>query len=707
MQRCRAFGYRGDLQEDFAALLHEREGVRIPAAGICTSPLDPIDPSLPACLQTENIYQRYKLRCSWVAKAYAATNDSCYFRNYIANPHPACEKVITPATYASHVRDLVNSNILRQIPRDERRTIQGYARMFPVQKTESTSRAVFDCAHMNEHYAPPPHYSCIATKRIAEVLAHVPATALLATIDLRHWFYQVPISNAAQFSAIIATQQDLFAPQVMPMGWNWSGYAGQAFAWAVALGEPNKWTERGIAEDSIPTDDMPQFVWLYSNPTAPQAERIVCGALFVFADGILVAADGTELQQNWHRHLNRPPFNARAKTTPTFDTSALFMGLQWHMCFSQAHRICYLLPTPKVDEWQAAISAFATQSTATLRDAAKIMGIITHVHQLRGFSVPSRSDHFDAALRTMKPWLVKASLSTPDIWDKDIAGAVLSTVQTAASGTAHHLLDFVMAISPRQYPPAETVVFICTDASLQFTAWCVSDHTADAMLIARASATHSLSQCTLINETELMAALLGIQTALQHFPRMRAFHLFTDSVTARAQLRTQTTTLPRTTAVLRTVLAACAHLDFTEFHYVNTRNNPVDSLTRNATASHTVITPDHMRKLINTVVPDPSMQISPIPSIATRILTAHTLFEQHMPPADVLQRTDTPSAIPLSAFELTNAELWHNIARLAAEDTAESLGTIGFDTQGMRPTIRGTERQKRPPLGTDSSSDDS
>ena len=105
-------------------------------------------------------------------------------------------------------------------------------------------------------------------------------------LDLRHWFYQLPIpAELAQYFAV-QLDHEAFIPKAVPMGWHAACYLGQCVTWALVYQK-----EKGQVGPE-PGRDMPKYLKLPDGT-----------CVFVLMDGVFIFGTEEQSINEWEAKL--------------------------------------------------------------------------------------------------------------------------------------------------------------------------------------------------------------------------------------------------------------------------------------------------------------------------------------------------------------------------------------------------------------------
>ena len=102
---------------------------------------------------------------------------------------------------------------------------------FKVPKACGTkARAIFNCKAINEACERPPPFELAKVSAILELIGE---STYFASLDFRHYFYQLGIPSEVKEMFRVGTPSDRFRLAVLPMGFSWSPFIAQGVTMAL------------------------------------------------------------------------------------------------------------------------------------------------------------------------------------------------------------------------------------------------------------------------------------------------------------------------------------------------------------------------------------------------------------------------------------------------------------------------------------------
>ena len=186
--------------------------------------------------------------------------------------------------YAAHISELIDCGLVRPCERSEVKLVSGY---FEVQKGDK-ARAIFNGKRLSAACPTPPNVNLTTHHRIVQEVAE--GRMLITTVDLRHWFHQIPVSATTRKLFGLRRIGELFLQWVcLPMGWSFSPAIAQAASWMLVL-------HRGVGEkelfdvEKLRTEGASLPAWVYS--------RTRKTAVTIYYDNIvIVSGERSELNK--------------------------------------------------------------------------------------------------------------------------------------------------------------------------------------------------------------------------------------------------------------------------------------------------------------------------------------------------------------------------------------------------------------------------
>lgn len=239
----------------------------VTAAGESVPPLDPIDPKLVGGLKVKALHAFcVKNGIRVLAKLLAILISEQEADDYFRPVTWGGRVPVIGAKYHGHLKALVECGLL--IPRhaNECRWWSGY---FAVAKTRQTCRSIFNGRRLSGRSPVPPTVNLTTPVALLKRLRdHAAERGRIEMIlgDFRHWFHQVPASEALQrLFGLRDAEGHNYLWRSIPMGWSWSPCLAQACAWASLLyceeGQKSWFNLEGLKDEGA---QLPTFVPLSS-----------------------------------------------------------------------------------------------------------------------------------------------------------------------------------------------------------------------------------------------------------------------------------------------------------------------------------------------------------------------------------------------------------------------------------------------------------
>jgi hypothetical protein len=219
--------------------------------------LDPISPEVVGRLKTNDLYRFVKENGLDVLERNLANlqeigdngRDAPPWYQELIHKLPDVKKKggpRVPDRYSDHIRDLLKAGLLAE---EDDLGIKFLSSYFSVEKTEETSRSIFNGRRLSKECPVPEPVNLCDTQQlvdgIRQFLARQAKEGRAPQIhvygaDFRHWFHQIP---APRWLRRLFGLQRLSGGRLqwksLPMGWSWSPVLAQSAAWATLLFREN------------------------------------------------------------------------------------------------------------------------------------------------------------------------------------------------------------------------------------------------------------------------------------------------------------------------------------------------------------------------------------------------------------------------------------------------------------------------------------
>lgn len=203
--------------------------------------------------------------------------------------------------YAEHVAELITCGLVRRCSRQDVKWVSSY---FEVEKGEK-ARAIFNGKRLSAACPVPPSVNLTTHHRIVQEISK--GRFLIVTVDLRHWFHQIPTSlNTQKLFGLRQLANNFLCWVCLPMGWSFSPAIAQASSWMLVLHREKNESEL-FDTSALRVDGTSLPAWCYS----------VKGdtAVTIYYDNlVIVSRDRAELNSIVKRiRRNIVHFNAEVK----------------------------------------------------------------------------------------------------------------------------------------------------------------------------------------------------------------------------------------------------------------------------------------------------------------------------------------------------------------------------------------------------------
>jgi hypothetical protein len=204
----------------------------------------------------------------------------------------------TNKKYAGHFDDLAQWKLLEETAPEDIRYFNTY---FGVPKSEEVDRAIFNGKNLSKLCPTPPPVNLADITRIIEEIGTCNCHKGLWFVmgDIRHWFHQLPVSEALSRYFGLALGEKCFRWTCLPMGWSYSPAIAQAAAWTMLAHREDE-EPAYIFIDGL--ENSPAFLPLFNS----SSRRV--GTVFLYYDNYLVVSECPATAQAMHIRIMR---NAR------------------------------------------------------------------------------------------------------------------------------------------------------------------------------------------------------------------------------------------------------------------------------------------------------------------------------------------------------------------------------------------------------------
>lgn len=168
--------------------------------------------------------------------------------------------------YLAHMQELEDCGLVRVVDVNQVRFVSGY---FEVEKGDR-ARAIFNGKALSRRTAshPPANVNLTTHNRIVQEISK--ERYLVTTVDLRHWFHQIPVSETTQGLFGLRIGRGLYRLwRCLPMGWSHSPAIAQASTWMIVLhrtaGQPALFDVEGLMSEE---GSLPEWIYTLEGDTA-------------------------------------------------------------------------------------------------------------------------------------------------------------------------------------------------------------------------------------------------------------------------------------------------------------------------------------------------------------------------------------------------------------------------------------------------------
>ena len=295
--------------------------------------------------------------------------------------------------YLAHMQELEDCGLVRRADVNQVRFVSGY---FEVEKGDR-ARAIFNGKALSRRTAahPPANVNLTTHNRIVQEISK--ERYLVTTVDLRHWFHQIPVSETTQRLFGLRVGRALYRLwRCLPMGWSHSPAIAQASTWMIVLHrndtQPALFDVEGLRSDE---GSLPEWIFTTDGGTA----------ITVYYDNLVILSRTPAQQKEIVRRIrdNMHELNAELKLTKRKeaglgepqDTQELRVALDEEWRYTDVRReptqilgmVVRFFPETdtlvvyprKRDAWLER----AVPASLTCREAAEFIGRLVFAAQLR------------------------------------------------------------------------------------------------------------------------------------------------------------------------------------------------------------------------------------------------------------------------------------------------------------------------------------
>eukprot|EP00760_Papus_ankaliazontas_P025529 PhM_4_TR2766/c0_g1_i1/m.89226 len=210
-----------------------------PFAKSCEGILDRVDPSLVGAVRLPGGLPP----ASPIGRAVKILTDPEALRDIVQKRQPP-HFVASARSHMRFVSELCEAGLSAKRSRSSME--RGFAKFFTIEKKRDESgtpilRTILDCRDANDCFSDPLPVNLPTLPAMLEAFRSVEE---MRTLDLRHWYHQIPISTELSQWFTVAFGSLRLQWQVLPMGWKWACFIAQAISTFAAAGDlALEWTE--------------------------------------------------------------------------------------------------------------------------------------------------------------------------------------------------------------------------------------------------------------------------------------------------------------------------------------------------------------------------------------------------------------------------------------------------------------------------------
>ena len=139
--------------------------------------------------------------------------------------------------YRRNMQKLEEAHVVRrwQAANEKEKRPEVTVGYFQVEKDAQWDRAIWNAKWLNQRFAQPRKVRLLDVSTLLALMGTF-EDPYVATADLRHFFYQIPLPKSLLNAFIVGAGEDwLGALNVLPMGWNWSPWVAQGVATVIMI----------------------------------------------------------------------------------------------------------------------------------------------------------------------------------------------------------------------------------------------------------------------------------------------------------------------------------------------------------------------------------------------------------------------------------------------------------------------------------------
>lgn len=201
--------------------------------------LDPVDPALVGRV----VFPSDVPDGCPLATTIRLLTDPDAMNEFIAERTPV-EFLASSRTHMRFADELLSTGLAKKRDRAEKE--HGFAKFFTVEKKLNEEgvpilRTILDCRAANRCFSDPLPVNLPSLPQLLDTFAHVQE---MRTLDLRHWYHQIPIHGGLARWFTVAFGSLRLQWNVLPMGWKWACFIAQSISTYAAAGpDAFSWTE--------------------------------------------------------------------------------------------------------------------------------------------------------------------------------------------------------------------------------------------------------------------------------------------------------------------------------------------------------------------------------------------------------------------------------------------------------------------------------
>lgn len=169
--------------------------------------------------------------------------------------------------FRKHGRHAMKEKLIIALTSKQADRVLFYSTYFAIPKPGKAMRTIFNGKELSTHWKPPPSVNIPDMPAlIREIRLRVKKHKKKLHVvmgDFRHWFHQIPLNHSLRWHFGLAMDHGEKAKsylwRCLPMGWSYSPWIAQSFAWFVVANRESNGKEL-FKEDALKQEQLPTFL---------------------------------------------------------------------------------------------------------------------------------------------------------------------------------------------------------------------------------------------------------------------------------------------------------------------------------------------------------------------------------------------------------------------------------------------------------------